>query len=103
MIVYGRRRVGKTALIKKALGDGGRKYVYFECQKADEKTNVDLFVDLLKESISFVDASFPRLLSVFKALEESYRGYVFVIDEYPYMKEYYLESNRQERFFFESH
>lgn len=96
MIVYGLRRVGKTALIKKALGDGGRKYVYFECQKADEKTNVDLFVDLLKESISFVDASFPTFLSVFKTLEKSYQGYVFVIDEYSYMKEYYLESKKKE-------
>ena len=96
LIVYGLRRVGKTTLIKKALGDNGRKYVYFECQKADEKTNVDIFVDLLKESIGFVDASFASFLSVFKELDKSYKGYVFVIDEYSYMKEYYLESKKME-------
>ena len=94
LIVYGLRRVGKTTLIKKALGDKKIKFVYFECQKANEKTNVDLFVDLLKESISFTDASFPSFLALFKELNQRYKDYVFVIDEYSYMKEYYLESKK---------
>ena len=96
LLVYGSRRVGKTVLIKKALNDIQAKYIYFECQKADEKTNVDLFVDLLKESVSFVDASFSTFLSVFKALEKSYKDYVFVIDEFSYMKQYYLQSKKPE-------
>ena len=94
LIVYGLRRVGKTTLIKKALDDKGTKYVYFECQKADEKTNIDLFVNLLKDVISFVDASFDSFLSVFKELNRLYKSYVFVIDEYSYMKQYYLESKK---------
>ena len=96
LIVYGLRRVGKTTLIKKALDDKKAKYIYFECQKADEKTNVDLFVDLLKESISFADASFSTFLSVFKELNKTYKNYVFVIDEYSYIKQYYLESKKPE-------
>lgn len=49
LLVYGLRRIGKTTLIKKALSDSGRPFVYFECQKASEATNVSLFVDLLRE------------------------------------------------------
>ena len=96
LMVYGLRRIGKTTLIKKALADENINYVYFECQKADEKTNVDLFTDLLKESISFVDASFSTFLAVFKELDKMYKDYVFVIDEYSYMKQYYLESKKPE-------
>ena len=94
LIVYGLRRVGKTTLIKKVLTDSGHPFVYFECQKANEKVNVDLFVDLLKESLGFVDAKFDTFLAVFKELDKLYKNHVFVIDEYSYLKQYYLESKK---------
>lgn len=37
LLVYGLRRIGKTTLIKKALDDNHSKYIYFECQKANEQ------------------------------------------------------------------
>lgn len=95
-IVYGLRRVGKTTLIKKVLNDEGFNYVYFECQKADEKINVSLFVDLLQEKLGFVNAEFDSFLMVFKQLDKLYEKYVFVIDEYSYIKQYYLESKKSE-------
>ena len=96
MIVYGLRRVGKTTLIKKVLEDQRRDYVYFECQKASEETNVSLFVDLLKEKLGFPEADFHTFLSVFKEIEKRYKNQVFVIDEYSFMKQYYLESKKPE-------
>ena len=92
LIVYGLRRIGKTTLIKKVLEEGKYNYVYFECQKASESINVSLFVDVLKEKLSFVDAKFETFLSVFKELDKLYKNYIFVIDEYSYLKQYYLES-----------
>ena len=92
LLVYGLRRVGKTTLIKKALNDSGRNYVYFECQKTSEENNVKMFVEVLEETIGFVSANFDNFEKVFKELDKNYNDYVFVIDEYSYLKQYYLES-----------
>lgn len=94
LLVYGLRRVGKTTLIKKAIENSNRPYVYFECQLTDEETNVSLFVDLLKEQLGFIDAKFDSFLSVFKVLNKQYPNYIFVIDEYSLMKLYYFKSKR---------
>lgn len=92
LLVYGLRRIGKTTLIKKALNDSGKNYVYFECQKTSEENNVKMFVETLVEQLDFIDAKFDTFLSVFKVLDKNYHDYVFVIDEYSYIKQYYLES-----------
>ena len=96
LLVYGLRRIGKTTLIKKALDDNNSKYIYFECQKANEQINVNLFIDILKEKLDFIDAEFSSFLQVFKELNKRYKGYIFVIDEYSYLKQYYLESKAPE-------
>ena len=94
LLVYGLRRVGKTTLIDKAVRNNGRPYIYFECQLADEETNVSLFVDLLKEQLGFVDAKFETFLPVFKELNKQFPNYVVVIDEYSLMKQYYFKNKR---------
>ncbi|MCR5491164.1 MAG: AAA family ATPase [Bacilli bacterium] len=96
MLIYGLKRVGKTTLIKKALEEADKPYIYFECQKASEETNVSLFVDLLREQIGFVDASFDSFLKVFRELDKSEADYAIIIDEYSFMKQYYLESKKPE-------
>lgn len=94
MLIYGLRRVGKTTLIKKVLDDSNRPYIYFECQKTDEKTNVSLLVSLLKEQVGFVDASFDSFLSLIKEFNKSYKDYILVIDEYSLIKQYYFQSRK---------
>ena len=96
MIIYGLRRVGKTTLIKKALDDEQIDYIYFECQKADEETNVALFTSLLKEKYGFIDAEFKSFLSVFKEIKKNFHNIAIAIDEYSYLKQYYLESKKPE-------
>lgn len=94
LLVYGLRRVGKTTLILKAIHDSGRPYIYFECQKASEESNVKLFVELLKEQLGFVDADFSSFSSVFKELNKRHPNYVVIIDEYSSIKEYYFQSKK---------
>lgn len=94
LLVYGLRRIGKTTLIQKALDNNKRKYVYFECQKTDEKKNVSLLVDLLKEQIDFIDAEFDSFLSLIKEFNKRYKDYVLVIDEYSLIKQFYFQSKK---------
>lgn len=94
LLVYGLRRIGKTTLIQKALDNCKRKYVYFECQKTDEKKNVSLLVDLLKEQIDFIDAEFDSFLSLIKEFNKRYKDYVLVIDEYSLIKQFYFQSKK---------
>lgn len=94
LLVYGLRRVGKTTLITKAVQDNKKPFVYFECQKADEKRNVALLVDLLKEQVGFVEAEFDSFLPVIKEFNKRYPSYVLVIDEYSLIKQYYFQSKK---------
>ena len=94
LLVYGLRRVGKTTLIQKAVGDSNRPFVYFECLKTNEENNVKSFVELLKEQLDFVDAEFASFASVFKELNNRYPNYIIIIDEYSLIKEYYFQSKK---------
>lgn len=89
VIVYGKRRVGKTELIKQFIKD--KKAIYF---LADKRTELELlrelgrivgglFADSILEKNGFSD-----WLEVFKYLKEKKNGkIILVIDEYPYLVE----------------
>lgn len=74
VVIYGRRRVGKTALINQFIGD--KKSIYFMSVESNEKQNLE---NLSKSIIEFssgiqADTSFASFQS---ALE-----YVFKLAEY---------------------
>ncbi|MBO7086181.1 MAG: AAA family ATPase [Bacilli bacterium] len=94
LMVYGLRRVGKTTLIKQALDNSNVKYIYYECIKADEAPNVRLFIDTIKDKVDFPNIMFNDFLSVFNYFNKSYKDFFLVIDEYSYLKEYYLSSKK---------
>lgn len=94
LLIYGLRRVGKTTLINEAAKNSKRPYIYFECQKIDEKTNVSLLVDLLKEQVGFVDAEFNSFLSVIKEFNQRFKDYILIIDEYSLIKQFYFQSKK---------
>ena len=86
-VIYGRRRVGKTAIINEFVKD--KDVIYFTGVESNEKQNLENFSqsimsyksDLPKgsEFTSFQDA----LEFVFKLAQE--KRIVLVIDEYPYV------------------
>ena len=69
IILYGRRRIGKSELIKYSFKDINYKKIYFECQKATEAYNVSNLCDILFFlSVNSFPIFFPRsrpLLAVF--------------------------------------
>ena len=50
VMVYGKRRVGKTTLIQKALKSSGYRTVYFECLKGTMQDNINGLVQELNKS-----------------------------------------------------
>ena len=87
VVIYGRRRVGKTALINQFIGD--KKSIYFMGVESNEKQNLE---NLSKSIIEFSSgiqaentfASFQVALEyVFKLAEKE--RIILAIDEYPYV------------------
>ncbi len=87
IMVYGKRRVGKTTLIQKALEHCQYQKVYFECLKGTMQDNIDGFVqELVRAKILPVPLNFNTLQDVFTYLNALPQKIVIVIDEYPYLK-----------------
>lgn len=87
ILIYGKRRVGKTTLIKQALLQQNKKAIYYECLKGTIKENVDAFTQVLyNEKILLFSTSFNSFQEVFSYLNTLSQQFIIVIDEYPYLK-----------------
>ena len=86
VMVYGKRRVGKTTLIQKALENCQYQTVYYECSKGAMQDNIDGLVrELVRVKILPVSLNFSTLQDVFIYLNALPKKIVVVIDEYPYL------------------
>ena len=86
--IYGRRRIGKSELIKESYKDFDCKKIYYECKKASEEFNVSTISDKLVDIFNIPKPSFTKLEELLryvfeKAVDEKI---IFVLDEYPYMR-----------------
>ena len=87
VVIYGRRRVGKTALINQFIGD--KKSIYFMGVESNEKQNLENFSKGIIEFSSGIQtetsfASFQAALEYVFQLAEKER-IILTIDEYPYV------------------
>ena len=88
IIIYGRRRIGKSELIKESFKSINCKKIYYECKKASEELNVSALSDKISEIFNIPKPDFKELDKALrfifeKSLEEKI---ILVIDEYPYMR-----------------
>ncbi len=87
VMIYGKRKVGKTTLLKKALENSSDKVIYYECLKSSMRENVEGFVsELVRLKIIPAKISFESLDDVFAYLNSLNTTFNVVIDEYPYLK-----------------
>lgn len=88
-LIYGRRRVGKSELVKQALKISGVKSIYYECKQVTEASNVQSICELISESFGLPKlgyTSMDELLEyVFKISKDE--KLIMVLDEYPYIRE----------------
>ena len=86
-VIYGRRRVGKTALINRFIGD--KSAIYFMGVESNAKQNLENFSKSIIEYSSGIEAetaflSFQAALEYVSKLAEKER-LILAIDEYPYV------------------
>lgn len=88
-LIFGRRRVGKSELIKQVLRETEIKSIFYECKQTTEMNNVDSLSALISEKYGFPRLSFRNMeeLLDFMFQKSSEEKVVLVLDEYPYLRE----------------
>lgn len=88
-LIYGRRRIGKSELIKQVLRETEVQSIYYECKQTTERNNVDSLSEIIADAFHFPKPIFADIEEVLdflfsKAKEHSL---ILVLDEYPYLRE----------------
>lgn len=88
IVIYGRRRIGKSELIKESYKDFDAITVYYECVDSTEETNASFLCEQISKSFNIPVPNFKSIREcvdfIFqKSLEEKI---IFVLDEYPYLR-----------------
>lgn len=88
-LIYGRRRIGKSELIKQVLKETAIKSIYYECKQTTEQNNVDSLAELISELFEFPKPAFENMevLLQFLFQKAEKEQLILVLDEYPYLRE----------------
>ena len=87
ILLYGKRRVGKTALIRESLKTFTGLRIRFTCIKSTYSGNMSLFSKCICEALGLPSITFNTLLDAFNYLSKQNTKICVVIDEYQYLKE----------------
>ncbi len=87
-LIYGRRRVGKTELIKHCLRKTNTTSIYYECKETSEVNNVKSFSEIIAEVLGLPPLAFDTFESSLGFLYRHAveKELIVVIDEYPYIR-----------------
>lgn len=88
-LIYGRRRVGKSELIKQAMLNNSGNGIYYECKQVTEESNVIGISEILEEKFHLPKLGFTNIETVLKYIFELSveEKIILVLDEYPYIRE----------------
>ena len=79
-LIYGRRRIGKSELIRQVLKETELKSIYYECKQTTEQNNVDSLSELVGETFDFPKPAFADMESLLRFLfrtSEKMGGIIF--------------------------
>lgn len=83
-VIHGRRRVGKTTLLKESIK--GRKSLYLLAQQANSKTNLDLFSKRYGELLGVGQITYDSFFDFFEAIFKEDQ-LIVILDEFSYLTE----------------
>lgn len=88
-LIYGRRRVGKSELVKEILRSTDVKSIYFECKQVAEESNAIGLGSIVSEVCELPKLGYTDIESlldyIFKLAQKE--KMILVLDEYPYLRE----------------
>ena len=88
-LIYGRRRVGKSELIKHVLNTEASYGIYYECKQTSEKNNVESLSLLISESFSLPPLAFDGIEAVLRYFFDKAKKekIILALDEYSYLRD----------------
>ena len=88
-LIYGRRRVGKSELVKQAIKRNNVKSFYYECKQVSEAGNAAGLGEIVSEIMGLPKLGFSDIEAVLKYIFELSvkEKIILVLDEYPYLRE----------------
>lgn len=91
ILIYGRRRVGKSELLKQCLSKNKIKYIYYECKQTTESNNAISICNELKQTfnIPIKTEKIEEVLDYIFTLSVK-ENIILVLDEYVYLKEFVI-------------
>jgi len=87
LVLYGRRRIGKTTLISQFIRN--KPAIFFSAQEANDKINLEVFSDLLYKFFGLANTGLPAFSDwnsalLFLAEKNRNKRLIAVFDEFPY-------------------
>ena len=88
-LIYGRRRIGKSELIKQVLKETDVQSIYYECKQTTENSNIESLSEIIGDIFNFPKPFFRTMEELldylFKRAESE--KIILVLDEYSYLRE----------------
>ena len=87
-ILYGRRRLGKTELLKHCFENSNKTNIIYQCNQESEKSNIDDLIVIICEKLGVRNINFDSFVDCLDYLFEYAfnNDLLFAIDEYPYIR-----------------
>ncbi|MBR7019709.1 MAG: AAA family ATPase [Lachnospiraceae bacterium] len=88
-LIYGRRRIGKSELMKQVIKESAFRSIYYECKQVTEESNTQSLCEVLSDSLGLPKLGYTKIEEVFEyifRLSEK-ESILLVLDEYPYLRE----------------
>lgn len=87
VLVYGKRRVGKSTLIKEATKSFDGIVINHLCVNSTFEGNLELIYKSVSEGLGLPNMKFDSLFGMMEYLKTLDRRILLIIDEYPYLKQ----------------
>lgn len=89
ILIYGRRRVGKSELVKYVLKNNKIKNIYYECRQVTEQNNVENLSNLISENFDLPKLGFLKIEELLEYIFSlaTKENMILVLDEFPYLRE----------------
>ena len=83
IVIYGRRRIGKSELIKETLKQFGKQYIFYQAKETTLNDNIASLSNIITKHFNLGELTFNSLEDLFTFVFKN--DAVLVIDEYPYL------------------